>query len=94
MFCVGHVQGVLRGDVGELLVHSPNMSTGYLRDAVQTQSSFVRSGDSGDTDDFGRERVWYRTGDLVRVTENARVPGASRLHWYFRLHLFTCGSLL
>ena len=55
------------GDVGELWVSSPSMSSGYYKDELQTAKSFIR------LDDFkGDGRLWYRTGDLVRVFDKGR----------------------
>jgi long-subunit acyl-CoA synthetase (AMP-forming) len=69
------------GDVGELWVSSPNMSSGYHKDEEQTKKSFVHCTDVGGTD-----RLWYRTGDLVRVVDRGRLVdmGRERL-WQPRL---------
>ena len=70
--------------MGELWVHSPNMSSGYYRDPDQTNQCFVREGGAALGEGGGgstssaldqsvsgtrASRVWYRTGDLVRVLD-------------------------
>jgi malonyl-CoA/methylmalonyl-CoA synthetase len=44
------------GDAGEILVHGPNVFTGYWRNDAATEAAFV-------TDAHGRR--WYKSGDLA-----------------------------
>jgi len=48
---------VAPGDTGELLIHGPNVFTGYWRDPHQTAAAFATGNDG---------RRWYRSGDLAR----------------------------
>jgi len=48
---------VAPGDVGELLIHGPNVFTGYWRDPEKTAAAFTSGADG---------RRWYRSGDLAR----------------------------
>lgn len=55
---------VLRGETGELLVHSSTMMLGYWRQSELDQKVFLSK-------DFGNgAKRWYRTGDMVRENDN------------------------
>ncbi|KAL6786715.1 hypothetical protein J3E68DRAFT_441171 [Trichoderma sp. SZMC 28012] len=57
------------GEVGELLVESPMLTTGYLNAPGQTETAFVVDPawlTNGDGSVTGRRGRLYRTGDLVR----------------------------
>ncbi len=67
----GHQIRVMREDgwydtgEGELLLHGPQVNTGYLGDEQATRAAFLRSPEG-----FG---PWYRTGDRVRIEEDGSI---------------------
>jgi fatty acid CoA ligase FadD9 len=55
-------------DWGELIVSSPNLSSGYYLDPDLTSESFIQLNDA-ELDENSSMLTWYRTGDLVRVRD-------------------------
>ncbi len=51
------LQEVQRGEIGELIVAGPQVSSGYINNIEKTKEVFVRID--------GSSEAWYRTGDLV-----------------------------
>ena len=56
------------GEIGEIVVRSPSLSLGYIKDTEQTNRVFVQN----PVQDQYRERV-YCTGDLAQINENGEL---------------------
>jgi len=54
------------GEVGEIVVHGPNVFAGYFRNATATREAFTSDG-------------WFRTGDLGRLDEAGVLHLAGRI---------------
>jgi acyl-CoA synthetase (AMP-forming)/AMP-acid ligase II len=61
------------GEIGEIAVRTPYLSTGYLDDPLQTARRFIANPFTGQADD----RI-YRTGDLGRYLPDGLVTYAGR----------------
>lgn len=69
----GHRAGV--GELGEIWVHSPYLSTGYLADAALTAERFVEIGTDAATE---AAPLAFRTGDLGRYRLDGSIEPAGR----------------
>ena len=62
------------GDVGELLVRGPNVTSGYWEKPEATERAFTEdvpaSGASGGTGEAGSPGRWFRTGDVVAIDDD------------------------
>lgn len=71
------------GEVGELLIEGPNVSSGYLEDPEKTAISFIEDPlwlveGAPDVGVEGRRARLYKTGDLVRYTDDGELVFVSR----------------
>ncbi|KAB1193135.1 AMP-binding protein [Haloferax sp. MBLA0076] len=66
---VGDQLGAAGGDVGELLVRGPNVTSGYWNLPEETEAAFVE-------DDDGNR--WFRTGDIVELRPDGYITFRER----------------
>lgn len=79
------------GEVGELLIEGPNVSSGYLADPQKTAASFIEDPKwliEGDPSAgvIGRRARLYKTGDLVRYTDDGDLVFMGRKDTQVKLH--------
>ncbi|CEJ60169.1 hypothetical protein PMG11_08754 [Penicillium brasilianum] len=79
------------GEIGELLIEGPNVSSGYLADPEKTAASFIEdpkwlTEGAPLAGIKGRRARLYKTGDLVRYTEDGDLIFIGRKDNQVKLH--------
>lgn len=67
------------GDIGELLVQGPNVTSGYWNNPEATEDAFTSSREETEDENEGDSSEWFRTGDIVEQTDDGYLIYHDRL---------------